>query len=85
MSEESPVSVKLFPSQLHCCMSDAKMDAPLRRARFSMNAIVTFCVCVCVCVRERERERERETDRQTERVPLSDWTYTCQHHTVWHC
>ena len=51
--------VKLFPSQLHCCISDAKMDAPLKRARFSMNAIVTFCyeagmyvyVCVCVCVR----------------------------------
>ena len=35
--------VKLFPSHPHCCMSDAKMDAPLRRARLLMKAIVTFC------------------------------------------
>ena len=41
MREELPV--KSLPSQPHCCISDAKMDAPLRRAWFSMKAIVTFC------------------------------------------
>ena len=37
------VELKSFPSHLHCCMSEAKMDAPLSLAVLLMKEMVTFC------------------------------------------
>lgn len=36
------LSVKFPPSQLHCCMSDANMAAPLSLAWLPLNLITTF-------------------------------------------
>ena len=47
MSEVSEVKL---PSQAHCCMSEAKMAAPLNLAVLLMKLILTSCqTCVCVC------------------------------------
>ena len=41
-SKMRELSVVFSPSQPHCCMSEAKMAAPLSLAVFAMKLMVTF-------------------------------------------
>ena len=53
--------VVLPPSQLHCCMSEAKMAAPLSLAVFVMKLMVTF-FDEGEGIEEGRRGRKREDD-----------------------